>query len=119
MSAFIIPRHKRFAVRHQVQLRNRHGCACGALLIELSQQACRVSASQHDQLEPEMPVTIEIAGFGDIHGRVFSVNDRVLVIRFARPINSAALHELVWTPADGPEPILQLPAFGFKTASAR
>ena len=119
MSAFIIPRHKRFAVRHQVQLRNRLGRACGALLIELSLEACRVSASPHDQLEPDMPVTIEIAGFGDIHGRVYSANERVLVIRFVRPINSAALHELVWTPADGPEPILQLPSFGVSLATAR
>ena len=112
MSAFIIPRHKRFAVRHEVQLRNACGRTCGALLIELSQQACRVSARAHQQLEPDMPVTIEIEGFGDIHGCVFSANDQILVIRFVRPINSAALHELVWTPADGPEPILQLPAFG-------
>ena len=89
------------------------------MLIELSLEACRVSTSQHDQLEPDMPVTIEISGFGDIHGRVFSANDRVLVIRFAAPINSAALHELVWKPADGPEPILQLPSFGVSLASVR
>ena len=119
MSAFIIPRHKRFAVRHAVQLRNCHGRACGALLIELSQQACRVSVDPRERLGPDMPVTIEIEGFGDIHGHIFSANERILVIRFARPIKSAALHELVWTPADGPEPILQLPAFGFKTASVR
>ena len=112
MSAFIIPRHKRFAVRHQVKLRNCQGRASGALLIELSQQACRVSATAHEQLGPDMPVTIEIEGFGDIHGHVFSANDRILVIRFERPIKSAALRELVWTTADGPEPILQLPAFG-------
>jgi hypothetical protein len=118
MSAFIIPRHKRFAVRHEVQLRSLHGRACSALLIELSQHGCRVSASPHDHLESDMPVTIEIAGFGDIHGRIFSSNDRIQVIRFVGPINSAALHELVWRPADGPEPILQLPAFGFKTANA-
>lgn len=119
MSVFIIPRHKRFAVRHEVQLRNARGRASAALLIELSQQACRVSASPDEQLGPDMPVTIEIAGFGDIHGQIFSANDRILVIRFVRPINSAALHELVWRPADGPEPILQLPAFGFRTATAR
>jgi len=119
MSAFIIPRHKRFAVRHEVQLRNARGRASAALLIELSLEACRVSAGPNEQLAPDMPVTIEIAGFGDIHGRVFSANDRVLVIRFVRPINSAALHELVWRPADGPAPILQLPSFGVSLASAR
>ena len=112
MSVFFIPRHKRFAVRHEVQLRNLRGHACAALLIELSLEACRVSAGQHEQLDPDMPVTIEIAGFGDIQGRISSSNDRILGIRFVSPINSAALHELVWEPSDEPRPILQLPAFG-------
>lgn len=112
MSFSIISRHKRFAVRHEVKLRKACGRACGALLIELSQQACRVSVPAHEQPGPDNPVTIEIEGFGDIHGRAFPVNDRILLIRFVRPINNAAVQELVWTPADGPEPILQLPAFG-------
>ena len=119
MSAFIIPRHKRFAVRHEVQLRNLRGHACSALLIELSQQGCRVSAGEYDQLEPDRPVTIEIAGFGDIRGRVFSTNGGILGIRFDCPINRTALHELVWSEADGPGPILQLPAFGSRFASVR
>jgi hypothetical protein len=100
-------------------MRNARGRASAALLIELSLEACRVSVKAHEALEPDMAVTIEIAGFGDIHGRVFSVNDRIVVIRFVRPINSAALHELVWRPADGPEPILQLPSFGISLATAR
>ena len=112
MSSFIIQRHKRFAVRHEVQLRHPCGNASTALLIEISLHGCRVSRNCHAQFEPDTTVTIEIAGFGDIHGRITSAYDSVMVIRFIRPINSAAVHELVWTPADDPRPILQLPAFG-------
>jgi hypothetical protein len=112
MSVFVIPRHKRFAVRHKVQLRNVRGHALAALLIEISLQGCRVSAFGNEQIGVDQPVTIEIDGFGDIDGRVFSSSDKVLGIRFVRPIQGAALHELVWSPEDEPRPILQLPAFG-------
>ena len=112
MSVFVVPRHKRFAVRHHVQLRNVRGTALAALLIEISLQGCRVSAFGHEQLEIDQPVTIEIDGFGDIDGRVFSASGKVLGIRFLQPIQGAALHELVWSPADEPKPILHLPAFG-------
>jgi hypothetical protein len=112
MSVFVIPRHKRFAVRHHVQLRNARGTALAALLIEISQEACRVSPFGKEPLEVNQPVTIEISGFGDIAGRVFSAGDKVLSIRFLRPIQGSALHELVWSPNDEAKPILQLPAFG-------
>ena len=112
MSVFVIPRHKRFAVRHHVKLRNARGQALAALLVEISLEGCRVSPFGNEQLEVDQPVTIEIDGFGDIEGRIFSASDKILVIRFIRPIRSAALHELVWSPEDEPKPILQLPAFG-------
>ena len=82
MSVFVIPRHKRFAVRHRVQLRNGRGKALAALLIEITLQGCRVSAADHEQLAIDSPVTIEIDGFGDIDGRVFSASDKILGIRF-------------------------------------
>ena len=119
MSALIISRHKRFAVRHEVLLRNFQGSACRALLIELSQKGCRVSVSPHEHLAADQPVTIEVAGFGDIHGRVFSSNGTIHGIRFVSPIASAALNELVGTQRDEPLPILQLPAFGIRFASAQ
>lgn len=112
MSVFVIPRHKRFAVRHHVQLRTMRGTALAALLIEISLEACRVSPFGHEPLELDQPVTIEIGGFGDIAGRIFSAGEKVLGIRFLRPIQGSALHELVWSPSDEPKPILQLPAFG-------
>jgi hypothetical protein len=112
MSVFVIPRHKRFAVRHHVKLRNARGKALAALLIEISLEGCRVSPFGHEQLEANQQVTIEIDGFGDIEGRVFSASDKVLSIRFLRPIQGSALHELVWSPDGEDKPILQLPAFG-------
>lgn len=112
MTVLVIPRHKRFAVRHKVQLRNVRGKALAALLIEISLQGCRVNALGHEQLEVDQPVTIEIEGFGDIQGRILSSGDKILGIRFVRPIQGAALHELVWSANGEPKPILQLPAFG-------
>ena len=112
MSILAIPRHKRFAVRQKVQLRNGGGEAQNALLIEVSLQGCRVSAFGLEPLEIDQPVTIEIAGFGDIKGHIRSAGDRIFGIRFVEPIPGAALHELVWSPSDEPRPILHLPAFG-------
>lgn len=115
MTGILIPRHKRFAVRRDVQVRAQ-GRACHALMIEVSLLGCRVSAAEIEGLAPDQPVTIEIAGFGDVRGRVMSAGGRMLAIRFAKPIASASLRELVWArevkaaPVE-PEAILQLPAF--------
>ena len=112
MSIFVIPRHKRFAVRQNVQLRAGSGTARSALLIEVSLQGCRVSVSDFDPFRIDQPVTVEIAGFGDIGGHISSVSDRIFAIRFARPVQNAELHELVGSSSGKPGPILQLPAFG-------
>ncbi len=111
MSIFVIPRHKRFAVRQNVQLREGGGESHSALLIEVSLQGCRVCASGLGRFAVDQPVTIEIAGFGDIRGHIRAVSDRNFAIRFAEPIQSTALHELVWSHTDESRPILHLPAF--------
>lgn len=111
MSIFVIPRHKRFAVRQKVQLRGGSGLAQGALLIEVSLNGCRVSVSDLDPTRIDQPVTVEIEGFGDIRGHIRSASESIYAIRFARPIQSPQLHQLIWSPSDEAKPILQLPAF--------
>lgn len=112
MSLFVISRHKRFAVRQQVQLRCGEGNAQNALLIELSLHGCRVSVTNRESFQIDQAVTIEIEGFGDIRGHIRSAGEGISAIRFCHPIQGAELNELVWSPRDGPRPILQLPAFG-------
>ena len=112
MSLFVIPQHKRFAVRHNVQLRSVRGHALAALLIEISLRGCRVSVFGHELLEVDQPVTMEINGYGNFDGRISSASDKILAIRFLRSIQGATLHALVWSPAEESQPILQLPAFG-------
>lgn len=118
MSVVVIPRHKRFAVRQHVKLRSSRGKPLAALLVEISLEGCRVSPFGNEQLAADQTVTIEIDGFGDIEGRIFSASDKVLCIRFLRPIQGSALHKLVWSPHSEPEPILHLPAFGVWSQSS-
>lgn len=118
MSAFTIPRHKRFAVRQSVRLRAGPGEILSGLLIEVSLEGCRINAGSGGGLGVDQVVTVEVAGFGDIRGLVRSASGHSIAVRFAQPISSAELQELIWSPCEEPEPILQLPAFRIRSAAA-
>ena len=112
MAAPTIPRHKRFAIRQNVRLRAGNGDLVSGMMIEVSLDACRISASRHTGFHAEQVVTVEVEGFGDFRGIIRSAGEHSLAIRFAQPVASAALQELVWSASDATRPILHLPAFG-------
>ena len=112
MAAPSIPRHKRFAVRQNVRLRASNGDLVSGMMIEVSLDACRISASGHHPFHAEQVVTVEVDGFGDFRGIIRSAGEHSLVIRFVQPVASAELQELVWSASDASRPILHLPTFG-------
>lgn len=112
MSIFMFSRHRRYAVRHEIKIRQPRGRALAGTMVEISSQSCRVSACRSARFEVDQPVTIEIAGIGDIEGHIRSASDTSFAMRFISPIRGADLQELVRTPAEEPAPILQLPADG-------
>ncbi len=112
MGVLLIPRHKRFAVRQNVRLRAGNGDLLSGQMIEVSLEACRVSACGQRRFHIDQVVTVEVAGFGDLTGIVRSVGERCCAIRFVQSLAPAELQELVWSAGDEARPILHLPAFG-------
>lgn len=107
-----IPRHKRFAIRQNVRLRAGNGEPVSGMMIEVSLDGCRIGALGQHPYRAEQVVTVEVERFGDFRGIIRSAGEHSLAIRFAQPVPSAELQELVWSASDASRPILHLPTFG-------
>ena len=95
MAVFVIRSGPRHAVRQVVSITDAHGNQQSALLIELSQDGCRLSQLHAIALEDDQPLTISVAGTQDLNARVRWRRDATAGLLLDRPLHRAELAALV------------------------
>ncbi|MBU2340445.1 MAG: PilZ domain-containing protein [Alphaproteobacteria bacterium] len=84
--------HKRYSVRHAVEL---HGALDGGrrsgLIIELSREGCRISGVETSDLAPGDAVVVECEGT-ELPGRICWVHSGIVGVRLDRPLTARELN---------------------------
>ena len=106
VSVLVIRAHKRFAVRRDAKVSESGKRAQRGLLIALSLDGCRISNLAPGNYPVDQLLTVKVAGFEPLEGRVRWSRDGVVGLRFAAPLHIPALDLLIRTcrgeaPADG------------------
>ena len=92
----IIRAHKRYAVRRKACLSHGAARAMDGLLIELSLDGCRVStADEQRRIGIGDVITVHLEGEEPLEGCVRWLGDKVLGLRFVRPLHVSALDRLI------------------------
>ena len=95
MAVLIIRAHKRFAACRAVRIHGEGGGACEGLLIELSQEGCRISNVDLEEARVDTKVRIDIEGWHSLDAQVRWRRDRIIGFRLLRPLHTAELAELL------------------------
>lgn len=83
--------HKRYSVRHAVELRGAlDGNRRSGLMIELSSEACRISGFGGSDLTPGDSVVVECEGT-ELPGRICWVHSGIVGVRLDRPLTAREL----------------------------
>lgn len=86
---------RRFAVRSSARLKPGRGRAASGLLIELSQDGCRISNVDHARFSVGEIARIELEGFAPMDGLVRWSQDGFVGLRFASALSVAMLDSLL------------------------
>ena len=94
MSVLAIRSHKRFAVRRPVTLREETGGKRGGLMIELSNEGCRISGVNSLAYTADQPITLD---FGEerLAGRVRWAHDGFVGVKFDTALRPAAFDAML------------------------
>lgn len=95
MSVLRIRTTRRFAVRSSARLKPGRGRATSGLLIELSQDGCRISNVDNVRFAVGETARIELDGFEPMDGLIRWSQDGFVGLRFASALSVAALDSLL------------------------
>lgn len=112
MAILTIRKHKRFAVRHEVNLVVTGSRPRSGLLVEVSLEGCRLGLPGSHAFAAEKPVAVRIGGFGTIKATVRWSGDGFVGLRFDAPLHNAELGELIEICRPGPGSIGAARAYG-------
>lgn len=94
MPAYGFTKHKRFAVRREVNLRAGPDSAPDGLMIELSCDGCRIAGVPRTGFAPDREVSVEF-GNRQLEGRVHCRNGACIVVKFASVLRLGELEDLL------------------------
>jgi len=112
VSLFVIRSNKRYAVRRAVSLDHPGDNCAEGLLIEISQEGCRISSLDAREFAMGQPATVEICGFGKLTATVRWAHDAVMGLRFDAPLHNDVLGQLITMCRDGDEATGAIRSYG-------
>ena len=100
MPALVIKEHSRFAVCREANIRpihceNAHADSTEALLVELSLDGCRLGNIPDGALSPGSTVSVAVHGAQPLAGTVRRWIDGALSVKFAKPLHTFELTDLI------------------------
>jgi hypothetical protein len=102
VSVLVIRSHKRFAVRRPVTLREDSGGKRGGLMIELSNEGCRISGVDSLRYTVDQTVVLDL-GDEKLGGRVRWAHDGFVGVKFAIALRPAELGAMLEASRSAPE----------------
>ena len=95
MTVLIIRAHKRFGVCRKVTLRGRDNRVAHGLLIEMSQEGCRISNVSSEAFAFEEQVTVEVDGWEPFCGRVRWHHGGIVGLRLTEALHRGELAQFI------------------------
>ncbi len=95
MAVLVIRAHKRFGVCRSAELRGKDGVAVCGLLIELSQEGCRISNIGSEAFAFEELVEVRVDGWVPLCGHVRWRHDGMVGLRLSQALHQGELADLI------------------------